>query len=132
MKLRELGLSKQVVEGLDIMEAPMCSCGCGNKGDFVVQKGENPKNVIADLVGGYECPKALGVLINGKKMSLFARPQLFGDEFKDKEGIMEFSFKGKNELELNEFIKEYGVEHLVVLNLGVRYGDRILEVVESY
>ena len=33
---------------------------------------------------------------------------------------------------LNEFIKEYGVEHLVVLNLGVRYGDRILEVVESY
>ena len=51
MKLRELGLSKQVIEGLDIMEAPMCSCGCGNKGDFVVQKGENPKNVIADLVG---------------------------------------------------------------------------------
>ena len=101
MKLRELGLSKQVIEGLDIMEAPMCSCGCGNKGDFIVQKGENPKQVIVDLVGGYECPKALGVLINGK-------------------------------IELNEFIKEYGVEHLVVLNLGVRYGDRILEVVESY
>ena len=130
MKLRELGLSKQVIEGLDIMEAPMCSCGCGNKGDFVVQKGENPKQVIADLVGGYECPKALGVLINGKKMKLFARPQLFGDEFKDEESIIEFSFKGKNKL--NEFIKEHGVEHLVVLNLGVRYGDRILEVVESY
>ena len=104
MKLRELGLSKQVIEGLDIMEAPMCSCGCGNKGDFVVQKGENPKNVIADLVGEYNCIKALGVLMNGKKMSLFARPQLFGDEFKDKEGIIEFSFKGKNKLELNEFI----------------------------
>ena len=132
MKLRELGLSKQVVERLDIMEAPMCSCGCGNKGDFVVQNGENPKNVIAGFVEEYNCIKALGVLINGKKMSLFARPQLFGDEFKDKEGIIEFSFKGKNELELNEFIKEYGVEHLVVLNLGVRYGDRILEVVESY
>ena len=130
MKLRELGLSKQVVEGLDVMKAPMCSCGCGNKGDFVVQKGENPKQVIADLVGEYNCIKALGVLMRGKKMSLFARPQLFGDEFKDEEGIMEFSFKGKNEL--NKFIKEYGVEHLVVLNLGVRYGDRILEVVESY
>ena len=129
MKLRELGLSKQVIEGLDIMEAPMCSCGCGNKGDFVVQKGENPKNVIADLVGGYECPKALGVFVKDKKMKLFARPQLFGDRFKE-EGIAEFDLNGK--IELNEFIKEYGVEHLVVLNLGVRYGDRILEVVESY
>ena len=130
MKLRDLGLSKQVVEGLDVMKAPMCKCGCGNKGDFVVQKGENPKQVIVDLVGGYECPKALGVFVKDKKMKLFARPQLFGDEFKDEENIIEFSFKGKNKL--NEFIKEYGVEHLVVLNLGVRYGDRILEVVESY
>ena len=129
MKLRELGLSKQVVERLDIMKAPMCKCGCGNKGDFVVQKGENPKQVIADLVGGYECPKALGVFVKDKKMKLFARPQLFGDRFKE-EGIAEFDLNGK--IELNEFIKEYGVEHLVVLNLGVRYGDRILEVVESY
>ena len=129
MKLRELGLSKQVVEGLDVMKAPMCKCGCGNKGDFIVQKGENPKQVIVDLVGGYECPKALGVFVKDKKMKLFARPQLFGDRFKE-EGIAEFDLNGK--IELNEFIKEYGVEHLVVLNLGVRYGDRILEVVESY
>ena len=130
MKLRDLGLSKQVVERLDIMEAPMCSCGCGKKCDLVVGEGADPKQVIADLVGEYNCIKALGVLMRGKKMSLFARPQLFGDEFRDKEGIMEFSFKGKNEL--NDFIKEYEIEHLVVLNLGVRYGDRILEVVESY
>ena len=128
MKLRELGLSKQVVEGLDVMKAPMCKCGCGNKGDFVVQKGENPKQVIVDLVGGYECPKALGVFINGKEISLFARPQLFEDRLKE-EYVGEFSIGKSN---LNKFIKEHGVEHLVVLNLGVRYGDRILEVVESY
>lgn len=130
MKLRELGLSKQVIEGLDIMEAPMCSCGCGGKCDLVVGEGADPKQVIADLVGEYNCIKALGVLMRGKKMSLFARPQLFGDEFRDKEGIMEFSFKGKNEL--NDFIKEYEIEHLVVLNLITRYGDKVLEIAESY
>ena len=126
MKLRELGLSKQVVEGLDVMKAPMCACGCGNKGDLVVEEGVHPKYIVVDLVEEYNCPKALGILISGRKMTLFAKPQLFG-----KEGyIVEINLKDKNKL--NEFIKEFEIEHLVVLNLNMRYGDRILEVVESY
>lgn len=130
MKLRELGISREMEERLDIMKAPKCECGCGGSANIVVGN-EKVGQIVANLVAGYDCPKALGLLHKNKKTYLFFREDMIGDEYEDTIVSAVIKSKSNQQMEVKRFIKENKIEHLVALNYIVKNGEPMLEVVDK-
>lgn len=129
MKLREFGITREMKERLDIMKAPKCECGCGGNANIVVGN-EKAEQIVVNLVAGFECPKALGLLHKNKKTYLFFREDMIGDEYEDTIVSAVIKSKSNQQMEVKRFIKENEIEHLVVLNYRNENGEAVLEVVD--
>ena len=132
MVLREFGLTKDFIKDMeiDVFEAPLCECGCGNNVVIVLESGNEKYFVGSLLTEVFDCPKSLAIVKKHKKVLLYFRSDLMGGMYDG--GILVYSINKNANVakEIRKFIEKHEIHHVGVFNYGTHNEDKILEIVK--
>lgn len=62
IKVEELGFKN--LDDMEFATAPECECGCGGSLSVVVDEKEEVGEVMASILGAFDCPSSGGMVIN--------------------------------------------------------------------